>query len=127
MWRQELRNIVWPRNLPAVQFQLQELSSEQNRSFSMLADGYRKVCGCASSSFFMSVTAVATLISYFIGYRPININLRHVLTFVGITVLAALFGKLLGLIWARWRSLRLAAAVHHSISSAKPGTTTQPI
>ncbi len=128
MWRRQLRNVVRPRGLPVVDFRLLELSSEENRSFSMLAGGYQRACGCASSGFFMTVTVVATVASYFVsGNHPAGINLRHVLTFVGITALAALFGKILGLMWARWRLLRLAAQVHQTISSAKQGTTTEPI
>jgi uncharacterized protein involved in propanediol utilization len=119
LWRQQLRKITWSWNLPAVQFQLQEFSLEQNQSFSALASGFQKACGCGSGSFLMSFTVVAILVSYFVsGNHLSNINLRNVLSFVGITVLAALSGKLLGLLWARWRLLRLATSVHNMIVRA---------
>ena len=116
LWRQQLRKIMPSGNLPAVQFQLQELSLEQNQSLSALSSSFQKACGCGSGSVLMSVTVVAIVVSYFVsGNRLSNINLRQVLSFVGITVLAALSGKLLGLLWARWRLLRLATSVHNMI------------
>jgi hypothetical protein len=112
---------MWSQNLPAAQFQLQGLSSEQNQSFSALASSYQNACGCASSGFFMSVTIVAIVASYFTsGNHLSNITLPQILSFVGIAVLAALTGKLLGLFWARWRLLRLATSVHNMIVRATP-------
>lgn len=128
LWRQQLRKIMWSRNLPAVDFQLQKFSSEQNQSFSALARGFQNACGCGSGSFLMSVTAVAMLVSYFLSGNGLsNINLRNVLTFVGITVLAALTGKLLGLLWARWRLLRLATSVDNMIARPTRRAVTESI
>jgi hypothetical protein len=128
LWRRQLRNIMWSRNLPAVQFQLQEFSREKNQSFSALARNYQKACGCASSGFFMSVAVVAFIVSYFVsGTHLSDINLSHVLSFAGITALAALCGKLLGLFWARWRLLRLAASVHNMIVGAAQRAATESI
>ena len=42
MWKQQLRNIMWSRNLPTVQVQLQEFSCEQNQIFSALASSFRE-------------------------------------------------------------------------------------
>ncbi len=128
LWRQQLPNVMRRRNLPAVQFELQEFSWEQNQSFSALASIFQKACGCASSGFLMSVTVVAMVVSYFVsGNHLSNINLPNVLSFVGITVLAALSGKLLGLFWARWRLLRLAARMHDTIVRANQQTITESI
>ena len=128
MWRQQLHNIIQPRNLPAAQFQLQEFSLEQNQSLSALASSFQKACGCGSGSFVMSVTVVAIIVSYFVsGNHLSNINLRQVLSFVGITVIAALTGKLLGLLWARWRLLRLATSVHNMIVRTTRRAVTESI
>ncbi len=127
-WRQHLRTLTRTRNLPAVQFQLHEFSCELNQSFSALASSFQKACGCASSGFFMSVTVVAIVVSFFVsGNHLSNINLLHVLSFVGITVLAALSGKLLGLFWARWRLLRLATSAHNMIVRAAQRAVTESI
>ena len=67
LWRQQLRKIMWSRNLPAVQFQLQEFSCELNKSFLAHASSFQKACGCASSGLFMSVTVAAIVVSYFVS------------------------------------------------------------
>lgn len=118
-WRQQLRTIRRARNLPAPLFQLPGLSHEQNQSISALANSYQKACGCASGGFFMSATVVATVASFFVSGRHLtNITLTHVVVLVGITALAALSGKLVGLLWARWRLLRLAASIHDTVVGA---------
>ena len=128
LWKQQLRSIMESRNLPTVQFQLQEFSCEQNQSFSALASDFQKACGCASGGFFMSVSVVAIIVSYFeSGNHLSNIKLLNILSFVGITVLATLCGKLLGLLWARWRLLRLAASVHNMIVRATQRAVTESI
>jgi uncharacterized protein involved in propanediol utilization len=128
LWRRQLRKITSSRNLPVAQFQLQEFSFEQNQSFSALASGFQKACGCGSGSFLMSVTVVAIIVSYFLsGNHLSNINLAKILSFVGITVLAALTGKLMGLLWARWRLLRLATSVHNMIVRATRRAVTESI
>lgn len=117
-WRHQLRRIVWSRNLPAVEFQLQQISDQQNQIFSALANEFKKACGCASSGFFMAATVIwmiATQLSgnQFNSIKSFNsINFTHILSAIGTIVLAAFFGKLLGLLWARWRLLRLATTVN---------------
>jgi hypothetical protein len=105
--------------MPAVLFQLPELSYEKNQSVSALANSYQKACGCASGGFFMSLTVVAIVVSYLVsGNHLSNINLRGVLSFMGAAVLAAIVGKLLGLLWARWRLFRLAADIQVDVARA---------
>ena len=117
-WRQQLRTLTRTRDLPAVLFQLPELSFEQNRSMSALARGHQKACGCTSGSFFMSVAVVTSVVSYFVSGRHVSsINLSQIVSLVGITVLAALSGKLAGLLWARWRLLRLATNMYDTVAS----------
>lgn len=123
-WRKQLRTLTRARNLPAVLFQLPELSYEQNRSLSALAGGYQKACGCTSGSFFMSVTVVALIVSYFVsGGHLSGLHLTHVVSLVGLTSLAALSGKLLGLLWARWQLVRLATHLYDTLVSAAPRAT----
>ncbi|MDQ3582459.1 MAG: hypothetical protein M3495_13020 [Pseudomonadota bacterium] len=118
LWRQRLLIIIQSRNLPAVQFQFQEFSSEQNQRFSALANTFQKACGCASSGFLMSVTVVAIVVSYFVsGSHLSDITLPHLVSFVGIAALAALSGKVLGLFWARWRVLRLSTSIETIITN----------
>ena len=118
-WRQQLRSTLWARDLPVVQFQIRQVSSEQNDSFSALAGSLQKACGCGISGFFMTAAIVTMVVSFFVsGNHFSSITLLQGLSFVGITVLASLFGKLFGLFWARWRLLGLATSVHTKIVGA---------
>ncbi|MDQ3746331.1 MAG: hypothetical protein M3444_18315 [Acidobacteriota bacterium] len=81
-----------------------------------LARSYRKACGCTSGSFFMSAAVVILLASYFgSGGHLSGITLTQVSAFFGITILCSLFGKLLGLIWARWRLLKMAIDMYDKV------------
>ena len=112
-WRRQLRSTLWSHDLPIVQFQIRQVSPEQNDSFSALAGGLQKACGCGIGGFFMTVAIVAMVVSFFAaGNRFSDLTLLQGLSFVGIAVLASLAGKLVGLFWARWRLLRLARGVH---------------
>ena len=122
-WRRQLRSTLRSRDLPIVQFQMRQVSPEQNDGFSALAGALQKACGCGISGFFMTVTIVTMVVSFFVsGNGFSDLTLLQVLSFVGIAVLAALAGKLLGLLWARWRLLRLAGRVHNLMIVA----TSQP-
>lgn len=121
LWRGQLRSTTGSLRLPAVRFNLEALSEDQNQSFSVRAQSFRIACGCKSGSLVTSV-AVAALIIYFFasGNRLSDISVLKVLVLAATTVFAAVAGKVLGLFWARWRSLRLAAALHNTIAGPQP-------
>jgi len=109
-----------PRKLPAVQIQLPQLSVQENRNLAAHAGRLQGACGCAVSGFFMSATVVTMLLWYFAsGHRFSDITLQHVLSLTGSIALAALCGKTLGLLWARWQLLALAASMHGRIVRGK--------
>nr|WP_281723027.1 hypothetical protein [Nitrosomonas nitrosa] len=115
LWKQYLQTTFWSHNLPAVQVRLQQYSAEQNQNYTNIALELQKTCGCTSSGFFMSINIVAMMISFFIsGNNFYDITLKHALLLTGYTVLAGLCGKLLGLLWARWRLLRLATMLYNT-------------
>jgi hypothetical protein len=123
-WRQQVRTFTRTSSLPTVQLQLPELPSDLNQSMSALANEYQKECGCTSGSFFMSFTVVALIVSYFLsGGHLSGINLTHVISLVVITVFSTLSGKLLGLLWARWRLLKLATNLHATVVRAAQGAS----
>lgn len=127
-WKQKLWTTVWPLKLPAVQFALRELPCEQNRSISALAESLRNACGCASSGLFMSVTVVAAVSSYFFsGHRFSDLRLVDVLMLIGATVIAAVCGKFAGVIWARFRLMRLATSVQETLIREKRPAVSQQI
>lgn len=119
LWRRQVHSMVSSHNLPAAQFQLQDLSREQNQQFSALAGRFQRACGCSSGAVFMVVGVVAMLVNFFTSADGLSdIGLTGALSFVGVAVLAALTGKALGLFWARCRLTRLAIGVRNLILSA---------
>ncbi len=118
-WRRQLRTTVSLRNLPTVQFQLEELTPEQNQRVSNLSGKLLHACGCSSGAVFM-IAALAAFIVQFIqsGSGLSDITLVSMLSFMGIVVLASLAGKVLGLFGAHLRLLRLASNVHRSLVRA---------
>ena len=126
MWQRRLYTTVQPRHLPAIRFQLRALSDAQNAGFSAFADSLRNACGCAGSGFLASLAIMASAVSYYAsGHRLADISLRDIALFLGITILAALLGKLLGLAWARWRLVRLATRIHQTLSGTAQRSVTQ--
>jgi hypothetical protein len=110
LWRKRLRNIVGPRALYPVKFELPMFSAQYNHNLSALARGLQKSCGCASGGFFTSMTFASLTAWFFLsGHAFSSITFSHLKFLAGYTILAALGGKLVGLAWARWRLLRLAA------------------
>ena len=128
-WRRQLRTNIGPNSLPTILVQFPEFADEQNQSLSALANRYRTACGCASGGLFMSVAVVWLVASHFIsGNSFSDITFANVLSFVGISVAATLFGKFLGLIWARCRMLRLATRMHNlNFSGARRALTIESI
>jgi hypothetical protein len=119
MWRRQVRRVTGNRDIPAVVFALPQLPSGRNRSLSILATEYRTACGCTAGGLVMSLAVVTALSIYFWRGGGIgDIRINHLASFVALTAGAAFCGKLLGLLWARWRLLRLGATVHALLTSA---------
>lgn len=124
-WRRRLWNPFSRVRVPIIELRLPALTSAQNRHFSLLAAGFQRMCGCASGGLVMTI-AVGTMIGYFVTHHHLaDVDLRHLVILVGSAVLAALVGKLAGLLWARQRLLAVVALVityHASILARQPIT-----
>src|SRR5438477_12455921 len=92
-------------------------ANEENSGLPALANHHKKACGCRSGRYLMSATAVALLVWHFVSDSHLsNSTLIHVASLTGITLASALFGKLLGWLWARCRLLRLADNMHEVVA-----------
>jgi hypothetical protein len=118
-WRKQLRTAVANRNLPLVRFDFPALPLEQNRTLSAFANSYRNACGCTSAGFFMTAAIAASAVWYFaFGGQLGAIGIAEIVSLAGIAFLALLAGKAWGLLWARWRLLRIAAGLPGAIGGA---------
>ena len=92
-------------------------ANEENPGQTALANHHKKACGCRSGRYLMSATAVALLVWHFVPDNQLsNSTLIHVASLTGITLASALFGKLLGWLWARCQLLRLAGNMHNVVA-----------
>jgi hypothetical protein len=118
-WRRQLLSITGVRYLP--DFQFAELSYEQNSKASALARGYQKACGCRSGGVVMSATAVALLIWHVAsGGHSFDSALAYLPSLAGIVLASGLLGKLLELLWARCRLLRLTRNLRVMVGQNSP-------
>lgn len=122
-WRRELRSPGRSKRLPPVELRLPELALEQNRCFSMVATGYQEACGCVAGRVFL-IFAVIGMIGYLVTrHRVVDLELRHGAALLAIAVLAAITGKLIGLLWARLRLMWLITRVQRASRLARQTMT----
>jgi hypothetical protein len=108
-WQRQLRITLRVRDLPSASFALKELPPDWNRSFSALAAELHRACGCGSGAFFTLAAMAVAVVAYFAsGNQLSDFGFAHIILFLAITVPAAWFGRIFGLLWSRWRLLRLA-------------------
>lgn len=87
--------------------QVMGLSGEENERLGILLSRYGKECGCNMGSFMMSLASIGASAYYFTsGGRLHSSSLRHWLWLAIIAAGGALLGKVLGLLYARWRMIR---------------------
>lgn len=119
LWRRQLVVQLLP---PAsLHFQIPSLSGEENKVYTALANRLQRRCGCKSGGLLMSIAMVAMVLDFYAsGHRLADVSSTLILSFVGIAVLSALIGKVLGLVWSRWRLVRLAGSIRDVISRSDP-------
>jgi hypothetical protein len=115
-WRRVLCLTLRPSKLPTALVRLSEFSYLENVHLAARAAHLQKSCGCGASGLLMSATLVALLVNFFSGGATLAASASGQLAMlVGCTVCAALSGKALGLLWARWQLLMLAAQMRERI------------
>jgi hypothetical protein len=108
-WRDELRKFRPGSSSRLYSFNLANLSPAENQNISNLVNSYNKECGCNSGSFFMTFILFITVTGYFItGGKFSSIGFHELGWLAGIIILAAIAGKIFGLLRARWKLIRLS-------------------
>lgn len=89
-------------------FQLAGFSAEENERLGILLNSYSKECGCNAGSFIMSMSSIGSITYYFIsGGTLAAAGLHHWLWLAAFAAAGALMGKLIGVLHARWKMIRL--------------------
>jgi hypothetical protein len=117
-WRNELRKFRPGKASTLYSFNLAKLSSSENQHISMLVNSYNKECGCNSGSFFMTFILFITVTGYFItGGKFSSIGFHELGWLAGIIILAAITGKIFGLLRARWKLIKLSNNLYEKLLS----------
>jgi hypothetical protein len=120
-WRTELRKFRPGGTSKHLSFNLAKLPSSENEHLSIIANSYNQECGCNSGSFFMTFVVFITVTGYFItGGKFSSIGFHELGWLAGITILAAIAGKIFGLLRARWKLIKLSNNLNEKLTGEKP-------
>jgi hypothetical protein len=103
----------WERSL-----HLHELSFSENVNLTTQVDEFSNACGCKSGSAFMGLTLVSMITYFFISDMKLSeLTVYQFLSYLGIVLLAALTGKIIGLLHAHWNLIKLARNVRGQLTN----------
>ena len=91
------------------EFRLQGLTEPQNKQLSILFNNYAHECGCNTGAFVMSAVFSILIVYYFLiaGQTFGDITWHHLIWLFISLISAAIIGKILGLLHARFKMTRL--------------------
>lgn len=117
-WEKSLHRFNSNRDLKTYVFDIAEFSFYENLNISTEVDHYNAACGCKTGSFMMSLTVVTLICNFFIsGGRFSEITFYQVLAFIGLTLLGALTGKMIGLLHAHWNLIKISRDIKKRINT----------
>lgn len=104
----QFRTISLVRKMPDYQFVIPELSESTNHEASQLMNNYKNECGCFTGGLSMGVSVISIISYYLISdQRVLDIDLKHLIFFTVLIIGSALLGKIVGLLWARFRMVQV--------------------
>lgn len=121
-WRKDLRKFRPGYASKHFSFNLAKLPPSENEHLSEIVNSYTQECGCNSGSFFMTFVVLITIAGYFItGGKFSAIGFNELGWLAGITILAAIAGKIFGLLRARWKLIKLSTNLYEKLIGGNPG------
>jgi hypothetical protein len=98
-------------------FNLSELSFYENLKVTTEVDYYNTICGTRLGSILMKFTFLVVLFSFFISDVKLSeITTYQVLSNAGVILLAALIGKTIGLIQAKWHLIQISRSIQKRLN-----------
>lgn len=117
-WERSLHRFSLNNELKSYVFDLNELSFSENVNLTTQVDEFSNACGCKSGSAFMSLTLISMITYFFISdMKFTDLTLFQFLSSFGIVLLAALTGKVVGLLHAHWNLIKLARNIRSQLTS----------
>lgn len=117
-WERSLHLFNLNNELKSYVFDLHELSFSENVNLTTQVDEFSNACGCKSGSAFMSLTLISMITYFFISDMKFSeLTVYQFLSCLGIVLLAALTGKVVGLLHAHWNLIKLARNVREQLTN----------
>lgn len=89
-------------------FTIPQLSESSNQEVSQLMNKHKNECGCSLGSKFMGLGIVALICYFIIDQQPVfQKNFKHYIIIVSFIIGCAIIGKIVGLLWARFRMIQI--------------------
>ena len=118
-WAKSLRILRRSDESKIFVFDFNEFSFYENVNISTQVDYYYTASGSKTGSFLMILTFLTTICTYFIlgGSFP-EITFTRILMCIGLTILGAMIGKMIGLLNARWNLIKLAKDMQRRLNES---------
>ncbi len=116
-WSKSLHKLKPVKGSKTYTFNLSELSFYENLKVTTEVDYYNTICGSKLGSILMKFTFLTILVSFFISSDKFSeITVNQLLYSIGITLLAALIGKTIGKLHARWNLIQLSKSIEKRLN-----------
>jgi hypothetical protein len=116
-WSHSLQKFKTKSEAKMYSFNLSELSFYENLKVTTEVDYYNTICGTRLGSILMKFTFLVIVISFFLSdVKFSDLTLYQVLSNMGIVVLAALIGKTIGLLQAKWNLIQISRSIQKRLN-----------
>jgi hypothetical protein len=116
-WSRSLNKFKSKSEAKMYTFNLSELSFYENLKVTTEVDYYNTICGTRLGSILMKFTFLVIVISFFISdIKFSDITSYQLLSNAGIVLLAALIGKTIGMLQAKWHLIQISRSIQKRLN-----------
>lgn len=117
-WMKSARRIGIDNRVKLYNFSIPEFSNETNAHISATVTKLDNACGCTFGSFTMSITFISIVINYLsTGNSLLSIGLNDAGYCFGYTLVGALIGKCIGLLYAKYQLINYTDKILSQLTS----------
>jgi hypothetical protein len=116
-WTRSLNRFKSKSEAKTYTFNLSELSFYENLKVTTEVDYYNTICGTRLGSILMKFTFLVIVISFFISdIKFSDLTTYQLLSNMGIVLLAALIGKTIGMLQAKWHLTQISRSIQKRLN-----------
>lgn len=116
-WVSSLQKFKSKKAVKMYSFNLPELSFYENLKVTTEVDYYNTICGTKLGSILMKFTFLVIVASFFISdLKFSNLTISQLLSSAGIVFLAALIGKTIGMLQAKWHLIQISRSIQKRLA-----------